>query len=228
MSHSRFDLILFYSPWLCNLCLCLFPFFKAIICHCLLSLPPCISLANGFALIPLSLTPLLSPSPIAFRLISPAHSFFSRSRVQLFKLLNLSACRFVFACICVHSMPIWEFVCAGDGSNITVAILLKNPWRNERKYRVCFIWWSVLLFLSSFHLLSHSASYSAALSLFMFSHRNRCGDAIIASLTQRAYSMCLHAHVGVHVTHICTCVLECLPVSPALTHRPGLRAAQTN
>ena len=37
--------------------------------------------------------------------------------------------------------------------------------------------------------------------------------------------MCLHAHVGVHVPHICTCVLERLRVSPALTHRAGVKSS---
>lgn len=53
---------------------------------------------------------------------------------------------------------------------------------------------------------------SAALPGFLLSSRNRCTD----------------ARVVVHVTHICTCVLDCLCVSLLLTCRPGLRAAQTN
>lgn len=77
---------------------------------------------------------LLSPSPIAFCLISPAHSFFSRSKVPLLRPLNLCVCvrtHLLFVCIYVCSMPIWVFLCVG--SNIAVAILLKSPWRNKRK-----------------------------------------------------------------------------------------------
>lgn len=60
--------------------------------------------------------------------------------------------------------------------------------------------------------LSGSASYSAAIPGFMLSRGNICRKTILAPLTQRAYVMCLHAHVGVHATYICTCVLECLCV----------------
>lgn len=124
-----------------------FPFFKTIVCHCLSSLPSFISLSNSFALIFHSLTPLLSPYPIAFLLISPAHSFFSRSRVQLFRPLNLSVGGFVFVRIC----GILCDVCIGDGSNIAVAILQKSPWRYQREVKVCFICWSVFLFFRNLH-----------------------------------------------------------------------------
>jgi len=72
-----------------------------------------------------------------------------------------------------------------------------------------------------------AASYSAALPgcMLLCYCRNRCGDTIIAPLNPSAYCMCLHAHVGVHVTHICTCVLECLRVSPPLTHRAGVKSS---
>lgn len=43
----------------------------------------------------------------------------------------------VFVCISVYSMPVRERV--GDGSNIAVAILLKNPSRDESAERVRFI-----------------------------------------------------------------------------------------
>lgn len=43
----------------------------------------------------------------------------------------------VFVCISVYSMPVRGRV--GDGSNIAVAILLKNPSRDESAERVRFI-----------------------------------------------------------------------------------------
>lgn len=127
-----------------------------------------ISPGDTFAPIPLSLTLLLSPSPIAFRLISQTHSFFSRSTVQLFRPLNLSLC--VCVDICVYSMPRWDFLCVGDGSNIAVAILQKNPWRNERRERESVLF-AGQYFCSSITSISpsDSASYSAALHGFMLS-----------------------------------------------------------
>lgn len=171
MFHSRFGLILFYSHGV---------IFSCILCRCCLFLHffvnydlPSVSsfiyfsgqwLCSHFPL-PDS---LLTPSPIAFRLISPAHSFFSRSQVQLFRPLNLRV--YVRACVCLRAcVYIKRFVC--DGSNIMVAILLKNPWRNERKGKMCFIWWSVFPINSI--LLPDSAS-PAAPPWFMHSRRNRC------------------------------------------------------
>lgn len=49
---------------------------------------------------------LLSPSPIAFCLISPAHSFFSRSKVPLFRPLNLCVC------VCARIYCLCAYMCA--------------------------------------------------------------------------------------------------------------------
>lgn len=100
---------------------------QTIVCHCFQSL-------HSF-LYPLAL--LSSPTHwhrsyllilLLFLLISSVHSFFSRSRFQLFKPVKLNVCRSVFVSVC----GIW---CVG--SNIVAAILERNPWRYPRQ-GVCY------------------------------------------------------------------------------------------
>lgn len=144
MSHSRFNL--FYSPELEPLPL---PF--SFIQNDNLPLPPVSSFfhfsSQYLCSHPFSLTPLLSPYPIAFssHLCSP----FTFLAGQGFNCLGLWI--FVFVCICVYALPTCYCVWCGNGSNNVVAILQKNPSGYQRKGRVCFIWWSAFLFFSNLH-----------------------------------------------------------------------------
>lgn len=54
--------------------------------------------------------------------------------------------------------------------------------------------------------LSDSASYQAAILGFMLSCNSICRDTILTPLI--VHTLCLHAHVGVRGTYICTCCMS--------------------